>query len=426
MKGAGMTGGAQAIESPHPVRASERAASIDVLRGFALLGILGMNIIVFAWPFIVTMDPSFMGPYEGGAKWGFRAMNLLILGKMVFIFSVLFGAGVVFYSRKFESGRLAEGAGLWYRRMALLLMLGVAHAWLLWYGDILVWYAVVGLAALWWLRKLPVWAMITIFAVVLLYFVPVAGAFAMFGQPAFNPDQEWYWNPTAFENELAVYAGEHGTYLAPTFHRMITTTLFYLLFLPFMYGPYLLGAMLLGQALTRLGVLTGRRPLGLYVAMAAIGIPVGLLLAWQGLAGIEATALAGDEPVWWRGALAALSQPIQSLGYVGLVLALWKSGAMGPVATALAAVGRMALTNYLLQTIICTTLFYPHGFGLFGTVPYPHLWGIVAGVWCVNIALSLVWLRYFRFGPAEWLWRCLTYLKLEPIRRRSDPAPVGS
>ena len=80
MKGAGMTGGAQASESPHPVRASERAASIDVLRGFAVLGILGMNIIVFAWPFIVTMDPSFMGPYEGGAKWGFRAMNLLLLG----------------------------------------------------------------------------------------------------------------------------------------------------------------------------------------------------------------------------------------------------------------------------------------------------------------------------------------------------------
>ncbi|MEO0717021.1 MAG: DUF418 domain-containing protein, partial [Planctomycetota bacterium] len=343
-----------------------------------------------------------------------------------FIFSMLFGAGVVFYGRKFESGRLAEGAGLWYRRMALLLMLGLAHAWLLWYGDILVWYAVVGLTALWWLRKLPVWAMLTLFVVALLYYVPVAGLFAMFGEPPFNPDEPWYFNPTAFENELAVYSGEHGTYLVPILHRMMTTGFFYVLMLPLMYGPFLLGVMLLGQALTRLGVLTGQRSVGLYAMMAAIGIPVGVSLAWLGLAGIEATALEGTKGVWWRGALAALSQPIQSLGYVGLVLALWKAGALGPLATALAAVGRMALTNYLLQTIICTTLFYPHGFGLFGTVPYPHLWGIVAGVWIVNIALSLIWLRYFRFGPAEWLWRCLTYLKFEPIRRGSDPAPVGS
>jgi Predicted membrane protein len=110
-----------------------------------------------------------------------------------------------------------------------------------------------------------------------------------------------------------------------------------------------------------------------------------------------------------------------SLGYAAALIWCVKAGVLRPVLAALEAVGRMALSNYFLQTILCTTLFYGYGFGLFAKVGYPALFGVAAAVWAVNIAFSLLWLRVFRFGPAEWLWRTLTYLRPQPMRR---PAAV--
>lgn len=420
-QGAGMTGDVRTIESPHPVRAGERAASIDVLRGFALLGILAVNIMIFAWPFDATMNPSLAAPYEGGARWGFAAMSVLFFGKMVFLFSMLFGAGVTFYSRKFEGDRLTAGAGLWYRRMAILLVLGLFHAFILWYGDVLVWYAFVGLTALWWLRKLPTAAKLTLFVLGVLWYAAVSGGFfwldAQFSQD-YDPELPWYATPDAFETEMAIYTGELGGFGLQVLHRMLMCVFMYIILLPLIMGPYLLGVMLGGQALTTLGVLTGKAPGKVYAAMACLGLPIGVLLGLLGLGNTEAMMLEGAGVSVWRVAAGTLAGPVLGLGYVGVLVGLWKMGVLGPVGRVLAAVGRMALTNYLLQTIICTTLFYSHGFGLYGTIPYPQLWGVVAGVWCVNIALSVVWLRFFRFGPAEWAWRCLTYLKLEPIRRQ--------
>ncbi len=104
-------------------------------------------------------------------------------------------------------------------------------------------------------------------------------------------------------------------------------------------------------------------------------------------------------------------------GWVGIVMLVCKSGVTPTLTRALAATGQMAFTNYLLQTVICTTIFYGHGFGLFGKVERLEQILIVLTVWVVLLVLSPVWLRYFRFGPAEWLWRCLTYLKAQPMRR---------
>ena len=106
-----------------------------------------------------------------------------------------------------------------------------------------------------------------------------------------------------------------------------------------------------------------------------------------------------------------------ALGWVGLVMLVCKSGVAPRLTGVLAATGRMAFTNYLLQTVICTTIFYGHGFGLFGKVERLEQILIVLAVWVVLLVLSPVWLRYFRFGPAEWLWRCLTYMQAQPMRR---------
>ncbi len=113
---------------------------------------------------------------------------------------------------------------------------------------------------------------------------------------------------------------------------------------------------------------------------------------------------------------------VVSLGWVGLVMLVYRQSWLRLVTQALAAVGRMAFTNYLMQTLICTTIFYGYGFGLFGRVERVGQIGIVFGVWIFQLVVSPLWLRFFRFGPAEWLWRCLTYLKCPPLWRGTEPA----
>ena len=157
--------------TPAPLVASERVASIDVIRGFALLGILGPNILAFAWPSSTQFAPELMAltlevtsgaeAHDRANDLGHRIVQVLFHGKMMCLFSMLFGAGVLMYARKFdrdahEAGRpkLSKGAGLWYTRCAWLLAIGLVHAFAFWYGDILVWYAIAGLGVLWWIRRI--------------------------------------------------------------------------------------------------------------------------------------------------------------------------------------------------------------------------------------------------------------------------------
>ena len=114
-----------------------------------------------------------------------------------------------------------------------------------------------------------------------------------------------------------------------------------------------------------------------------------------------------------------LAQPIGvplALGYASLIIALSKIGLFKIITIPLAAVGRMALTNYFAHTLLCTTFFYGYGLGYFAKIEYPELWIVVGSVWAFNICFSMLWLRFFKMGPFEWVWRCLTYRQLVPIR----------
>lgn len=397
-----------------PVRSGERLRSLDTLRGFALLGILGPNIVSFGWPGMAMVDHHVLGDTHANYL-GHAITSTVFLGKFMFIFAMLFGAGIVVYAHKYDQPdtptKLSTGAWLWYRRCLILLGFGLIHAYLFWYGDILTWYALAGLTILWWIRRVrlsilvPLAIGLFLLGALLLFGISVMGLWAVeHGQT--SRDELFGGNAAA---EIAAYT---GTWLDALKTRFFSTLFMHLLLLPF-FLPAIVGIMTLGMVMMRNGVLTGERSMRFYLTTGVLGVVLGGALT------LGIFALTGGGQNWQSGFIwQPLAQPVGvplALGYSMLVIAMTKSSVFNLFTRPLAAVGRMALTNYFLHTLLCTTFFYGYGFGYFASVEYPRLWLVIGAVWCVNIVFSLLWLRYFRFGPFEWLWRCMTYGKLLPI-----------
>ncbi len=432
---------ATVIEQPAPVAAKERIESLDVVRGFAMLGILGPNIVCFAWPTAATINPAAMGDTPWNHT-GHAITSIFFLGKMMALFAMLFGAGVIVYGRKFEHaphcrrchsdlstqepaiscphcgehdprrGRLRDGAALWYRRIAFLLLFGMAHALLFWYGDILTWYAMSALLAVWWVRRLHPALQISAGVALHLVSTLILLGFTAFG--ILGVAQGHISKDELMGDQVAELQGYIGTYL-DAFQVRSRTVLFHWLIIGPMFTPGITGLMMIGMGLLRTGVLSGQRSTRFYMLMAGLGLVGGLGVAIAGYYMLEAR-WPGYGGFIWQSCAQFVGIPI-SLGYMALLILLLRSGSFGWLMRPLAAVGRMALSNYLLQTILCTTFFYGYGFGYFARVTYPALFLVVGAVWAVNIAFSLIWLRFFRFGPAEWLWRSLTYLRPQPMLR---------
>lgn len=401
---------------PSPIAESQRIRTLDVVRGFALLGILVPNVVVFAMPSAAMTDPGYITTLGAGTEaWnraGYSITSVFFLGKMMALFSMLFGAGVVIYGRKFEGGRLRDGAWLWYRRMGWLLALGVAHAVGLWFGDILVWYAMAGLMAVWWVRRInPKWQIVIGLGLHLVSTILLLG-FTGMGMWAVEAGhigpEEMMGDPKA---EIAGYTGGYADAIGA---RLPVLAMFWQVLGP-MFTPGVTGLMMMGMGLVRLGILTGEKPTRFYADLAVLGLVGGL-----GLTVIVYTTAMQSSPAFggmiWQSVSQFVGIPI-ALGYMALIIWLVRLGALRWLTDSLASVGRMALSNYLLQTILCTTFFYGYGLGYFANVGYPGLFAVVAGVWVVNVVFSRLWLAAFRFGPAEWLWRSLTYWELQPIRR---------
>jgi uncharacterized protein len=398
------------------VAAPERIVPLDVLRGVALLGILLMNIRAFSMVWAAYDNPTAYGDLHGANYAVWYVTALVADTKFMAIFSMLFGAGMVLMAARQEKAGRAAGR-VHVRRMLVLLAFGLAHAWLLWDGDILVPYALCGLVVFWF-RRLPPRALLLLGAALLVIgsAIPL-GLWTSEGVREYLR-QENQPSPEEVARELAAFRGgwlEQCEYRCSA--ALAAETIFFSLFLFWRAG----GLMLVGMALFRLRVLDGSRPPGFYAVLTAAGLLVGLpVIAW-GVACNETsgwdpayTTLLGSQFNYWG------SLPV-ALGWVGLVMLACHSARLQSVLAPLAAVGRTALSNYLLQTLVCTTLFYGHGLGWFGRVERVGQMGVVAAVWAVQLVVSPLWLRYFRFGPAEWLWRSLTYLSWQPLR---NPAPA--
>ncbi|MCA9304298.1 MAG: DUF418 domain-containing protein [Phycisphaerales bacterium] len=397
-----------------PVRAGERLKSLDVLRGFALLGILAPNVVSFGWPGMAMVDHHVLGDTRANYL-GHAITSTVFLGKFMFLFAMLFGAGVIVYAHKYdradEPTKLSTGGWLWHRRCLVLLFFGLIHAYLFWYGDILTWYAVAGMTIVWWIRRVRTSILLPLAIGLYLLGTTLLAGFSAMGlwavQEGHISQDELLGGGT--EREIIAYT---GTWLDALRIRFTSTIFMHLLLLPF-FVPAIVGLMSLGMVLMRNGVLAGQKSVRFYLTTGVVGVVLG------GAITLGVFALTGGGHDWranfmWQ----PLAQPVGiplALGYAMLIITVSKTPMLNFISTPLAAVGRMALTNYFLHTLLCTTFFYGYGLGYFASVEYPQLWLVIGAVWTVNVAFSLFWLRFFRFGPFEWLWRCMTYGKLLPI-----------
>jgi uncharacterized protein len=408
-----------------PVASSQRLETLDVLRGFALLGILAMNIRIMAGPFGAYMYPLAMFEYTGAHRAAYLFTATFFDLKMMGLFSMLFGVSVLLYAAKSSAADRAL-RGLWFRRMFWLLVIGLVHAYLIWNGDILVPYALCGILLLWWLRRLSATALFAASLVVLLIGagLTVGHWFGWASMSEEDRAQELaMMMPTQAQTDEQL-AAMFGSYLDVVAYRAPTV----LLFQTFIFATFFLwrcsGMMLLGMALYKWGFLDGRRDAGTYAMTAAICLPVGLGLSWYGAMELDRARFAMPERILldlWNYAGAVFA----SVGYAAALIYAVKRHALGALRRRLAAVGQMALSNYLFHSVVTSIIFLGWGLGFAGRLDYAGQLFVVAVIWVVQLALSPIWLAQYRFGPAEWLWRSLTYWKRQPMRRDTTPSGAG-
>jgi uncharacterized protein len=399
-----------------PIAPAKRIVSLDVLRGFAILGILIMNIQSYSMIMAAYINPAAYGDLTGVNKWVWILSHISAEQKFLSIFSILFGAGIILFTRKAEA-KGKKATGLHYRRTFWLLIIGLVHAYLLWYGDILATYALCALIAYLFRKISPKKLLIIgllIFSISSLLYL-FFGWSMQYWPAESHKEMMSSWKPSQeqIQQEIAAY---RGGWLQQMEQR-VPTAIFIQLFLFLIHQGWRAGGlMLVGMALFKWGVLSAQRSKGFYFTMMGLGFVLGFPMVIYGVMrnfaaqwSVEFSMFYGSQYNYWGSLFIAL-------GYIGLVMLICKSAFFEKIIHPFAAVGRMALTNYLLQTVICTFIFYGHGLGLFGQVERYQQALIMVGVWILQLIISPLWLRYFRFGPAEWLWRCLTYLKLQPIR----------
>lgn len=432
-----------------PVTQAARIEALDVLRGVAVLGILMMNITAFGLLWQAYSNPTVDGGADGWNMTAYQITTIGFEGTMRGIFSLLFGASVVLLTGRMEqAGAGIMVAEIHFRRMLWMLVFGVIHwSLLLWVGEILFAYSICGLA-LFSLRKLTPRVQLAIAAglLALSALASYAGyqegietrAAAMAAQTAkaggveLTPKQDkaieaWqeevsHARPTA-EKAAEQRKWHEGSYPAAVAGQIGFAYEFQWVELPFFFLFDMMPFMLIGMALLKLGVITGARPMRTYAAMALVGYAIGIPL---GIYELDLVLASNFARLGFMEASTTyeFSRLAMVVGHLGVLLMAIKAGVLKPLQRALGAVGQMALSNYLAQTLICTALFYGFGFGLYSDLQRWQLYIVVGAIWVAQLIWSPLWLAAFRFGPFEWLWRSLTYWQRQPMRR-SGGAAVG-
>ena len=395
-----------------PISEQNRLSSIDMLRGLALLGILLMNIQSFAMISAAYSFPNLHMDVSGLNLVVWTMSHVFADMKFMAIFSMLFGAGIILSTRRQDQ---AGHSTLFFHniRTFWLLMFGVLHAYFIWYGDILVTYALCGFVV-YWFRNLSVPILLGVggislsIALLIMVSAGVAPADVQVGIL-----RDFVPNNAEIASEIAAYK---GTWADVQHVRLIEA-----LDMQFSAIPLLLfwragGLMLIGIALFKLGVFNAARSPKFYLRLVGVTGVIGFSLIGYGAVQLIDQNWDPSYSLFQHGGVYNyLGSIAVALFYVGCVMLIAQKRVWPAAQARLAAVGRMAFTNYILQSVIATTFFYGYGFGFFGSV---ERWGqflIVLLIWVFQLWLSPIWLSRFRFGPLEWLWRSLTYFKFQPM-----------
>ncbi len=422
-----------------PVKPGERIEPIDTLRGFALLGILVMNVISMAMPLSAYFSP--LG-YGEPSRWDLGAWvfaHLFFDLKMMGIFSMLFGAGVVLMAQRAAAAGRPFGR-VYFRRVGWLLVIGLVHAYLIWYGDILVTYAICGMV-LYLFRNRSVRALVISGIVFLLFgaFLSTVGGYAQgqlrdvageieakvaAGQEMTERRQQlidqWaglrqQFDPTPEENAAMVEtmrSGGRGSLET----NVESAVMMHTQAVPFELFWRAMALMLFGMALMKARAFSAERSKAFYRNWMIIGFGLGLPTIAYGIGQMRLHNFDFIARFMIDGHFNYFASILVSMAYVGFMMRLCQLGWLAGLRQRLAAVGRMALTNYLLQSIIGVLIFYGYGFALFGQVSRVSLWWVILGIWALQLFISPWWLQRYQFGPAEWLWRSLTYMRWQPMK----------
>jgi uncharacterized protein len=400
-----------------PVAVTDRIQSLDVMRGLAVLGILAVNAAYFAAPWQTGINPT-LEPLAvtEGTLWSWWVMHVFFEFKFITLFSILFGASIFLVGG--ERSDTDRGAVL-RRRLAWLLIFGLIHATLIWYGDILVAYALTGFLVLL-ARSWRASTLMIVGIILLALSIGVQAAsgmmFGLIPEGMLEEIRADIWAPPEEALARTIAAFQRGIVSAT--QENISVWLEFLANSAVGLIVRTAGVMMIGMALFKLGFLSGKAPAWVYALMVVIGAGALGLIGYQ--AWLNAQGGFDFVHMLSNGSLANVALSIfGSLGYASLMVLLVK-GNLSVVTAPLAAVGRMAFTNYITQSLIMTTIFWGgRGFGLFGEVDRPTLWAIVLAVWAVQLVWSPLWLSRFQMGPLEWLWRRLSYAQPVAIGKTS-------
>lgn len=397
-----------------PVRPKDRIYNLDMLRGWAILGILAVNAVSFGWPAEVLITegppPVDLSQADQIGRW---VTDVFFADKFRTLFTMLFGVSIFLVGG--EKHDEARGPVL-TRRLLWLGVFGLLHGALLWYGDILLHYAYCGLIMMmfrsWTARRL-LWV-----GGGLSLLWGLVAALSSWGMANLPPDFAARMAAEGPASDPATIAATVELYRsgwpAGLIENLKDWALFQLMASPFLI-PVSVPLMMLGLGLFKSGYLSGRAPLWTYALTIALGganLVAFAVWGWQDM-------MAGEDADPTRGLAAAAGgmAPLITLFYVSILVLMVRFG-LKPLTAWLVPVGRMAFTNYLTQTLIMVSLYYaPWGPMWFGTHGPAEMWLVVGAVWLAQLVWSPLWLSVFQMGPLEWLWRCLTYGRVVPIRK---------
>ena len=388
------------------INLKNRIHSLDLIRGFAVLGILIMNITSFSQINIAYMNPTIGAGLEGYNQY-FHGFNYIFADtRFMSIFSILFGAGVVLFTQRIEA-KGKRVATLHFKRMFWLLLFGLIHAYFIWVGDILVAYAICGSLVFFFRKK----SIRTLFIMaVILFLVPVSLNFmTYYGMPKDALESTFaFFYPSTEQIALEIKIMQ-GSYLDQMPLRLENAiglqTIVFMIEIFWRTSAM----MLLGMILYRKGILSADKSIGYYKKMIWIGFVPGLILSIIGLDQVYASEWSGAYVMNIGANYKFLSGLFMASSYIGLLIWIYKKGIFKKLQNRLQATGRMAFTNYIGMSVICTLIFNGHGLGLFGTFDRLQQFVIVISIWVTMLIISPLVLKKFQYGPLEWLWRKLTY-----------------
>ncbi|MBN8845222.1 MAG: DUF418 domain-containing protein [Sphingomonadales bacterium] len=407
---------------------STRYESLDAIRGVAVMGILAMNIVAFALPMSAYFNPAAGGPPSPAnlATWAFNFV--FVDSKMRGLFSMLFGASTLLVIQSAEAGGRSPLA-THYARMFWLGLFGLAHFYFLWFGDILSLYAVCGLLLYLFrglsIRALLLWAAgFLLIALLLMGSMWVSMAMLEAGRlsPAAASEAQKQLaefnammgpNSPAYAEDVRHFLGSYGTIAGQRMGEGAIEPLIQVML--FLWESMAL--MLIGMTLFKSRMLTGEWDVARYRRWASIcflvAAPPLAFIAWH-------SGQAGFDTVSIFGAALLFSTPfdiLMTVGWAALIMLLIKTAASPATRARLAATGRMAFSNYLVTTIVMTTIFYGYGLGLFGSMSRAALYLFCFGMWAAMLLWSKPWLDRFQYGPLEWIWRSLSRWQFQPMKR---------